>query len=105
VLATIVAAFILSGAAQARPRSVSGVKVAICTTFGRYCSQALQVAQCESHYNIWARNGQYLGIFQMGSNERATYGHGNNAWAQARAAYRYFVASGRGWGPWECKPW
>ena len=25
--------------------------------------------------------------------------------AQARAAHRYFTASGRTWGPWECKPW
>lgn len=51
-----------------------------------------------------AANGQYLGCFQMGTNERATYGHGPGFWAQARAALRYFIASGRDWSPWSCKP-
>jgi hypothetical protein len=74
-------------------------------TFGKYCGQALRVAYCESRFNIWARNGQYFGLFQMGSHERATYGDGYNAWAQSRAAFRYFLDSGRGWGPWSCKPW
>lgn len=78
---------------------------AICTTFGSYCSQALRVARCESGYSVWARNGQYLGLFQMGTYARARYGHSNNAWGQARAAYRYFIASGRDWSPWSCKPW
>ena len=80
-------------------------KVAICKTFGQYCNQALAVSWCESKWYIWAQNGQYLGIFQMGSSERAKYGHGPGAWAQARAAHRYFVASGRDWSPWSCKPW
>lgn len=79
-------------------------KVAICKTFGEYCQEALSVSWCESKWYVWARNGQYLGIFQMGSSERAKYGHGNGAWAQARAARRYFVASGRDWSPWSCKP-
>jgi hypothetical protein len=77
----------------------------ICTVFGKYCGQALRVAKCESGLSEWARNGQYLGLFQMGSYARARYGHAWNPWTQARAAYRYFVDSGRGWGPWECKPW
>jgi hypothetical protein len=67
----------------------------------------MSVVACETGrtYSAWASNGQYLGIFQMGSHERYTYGHGNNVWAQAKAAYRYFVASGRDWSPWECKPY
>lgn len=81
-------------------------KVAICKVFGpRYCEQALRVSWCESKWYRWAKNGQYLGIFQMGSHERRTYGHGPGAYAQARAAKRYFMASGRDWGPWTCKPW
>lgn len=80
-------------------------KTAICMVFGTRCSEALRVAQCESRYDLDARNGQYLGLFQMGSWERQTYGHGETAIAQSRAAYRYFVASGRDWSPWECKPW
>jgi len=77
---------------------------AICQTFRHHCHEALRVAWCESRYNTRARNGQYHGLFQMGDWERRTYGHGHDAWTQARAAYRYFVASGRDWSPWECKP-
>jgi hypothetical protein len=78
---------------------------AICAVFGSYCRQALQVARCESHHTTTAQNGQYLGLFQMGSNERRLFGHGPSAIEQARAAYRYFVRSGRDWSPWSCKPW
>ena len=78
---------------------------AICHVFGTYCDQALRVARCESGYRTSAQNGQYLGIFQMGSNERRLFGHGESALDQARAAYRYFVRSGRDWSPWSCKPW
>ncbi len=78
---------------------------AICYVFGDYCGQALRVARCESGYRTTAQNGQYLGIFQMGTSERRLFGHGATALAQARAAYRYFVRSGRDWSPWSCKPW
>jgi hypothetical protein len=78
---------------------------AICHVFGKYCRQALQVARCESGYRTSARNGQYQGLFQMGSSERQLFGHGVSALAQAKAAYRYFVRSGRDWSPWSCKPW
>ena len=78
---------------------------AICHVFGDYCGQALCVARCESGYRTTAQNGQYLGIFQMGHSERRLFGHGVSALDQARAAYRYFVRSGRDWSPWSCKPW
>ena len=80
------------------------VQQAVCTVFGTYCYEALSVAWCESRWNVWAHNGQYLGLFQMGSSERRRYGHGRDAWTQARAANRYFIASGRDWSPWECQP-
>ena len=79
-------------------------KVIICKVFGPYCQQALSVSWCESRWYIWAGNGQYLGLFQMGDYARSTYGHGSGAWAQAKAAKRYFMASGRDWSPWTCKP-
>jgi hypothetical protein len=67
--------------------------------------QAIRVAKCESGpWGTEAVNGQYRGLFQMGLNERRTYGHGPCAITQARAAHRYFVASGRDWSPWACKP-
>ena len=78
---------------------------AICAVFKGHCREALAVARCESNYSTSAQNGQYLGLFQMGSFARGLYGHGSSALSQARAAYRYFVESGRDWSPWSCKPW
>lgn len=91
---------------DARRVASLGPRDAIYRVFGPYGSQAWSVAGCETGYtyDVGARNGQYLGLFQMGSSERATYGHGWTPWEQARAAYRYFVASGRDWSPWQCRP-
>ena len=87
------------------PAAASGsIESIICDVFGDYCSQALSVAMCESTMNPAAVNGQYLGLFQMGESERATYGHGPDAATQARSAYAYFAASGYDWSPWACKP-
>lgn len=79
---------------------------AVRVTFGRYAGEALRVVRCETcgTFSPLAANGQYLGMFQMGDYARGKYGHGSTALAQARAAYRYFVATGRGWSPWSCKP-
>ena len=71
--------------------------------FGRYGDQAVRVAWCESRLEVWATNGQYHGLFQMGSSERRIYGDGWNAWAQSRAAYRYF-SHGHDWHQWSCRP-
>lgn len=81
-----------------------GVQKTIRCVFGKWGGQAVRVARCESGLSTTASNGQYKGLFQMGSNERATYGHGSTALAQARAAFRYFKASGYDWSPWACKP-
>lgn len=87
--------------------SLRDPKAAICHIFGSYCSQALAVSRCESgeSHSVRAHNGQYLGMFQMGSSERAKYGHGNTPLEQAYAAYLYFVDSGKDWSPWSCKPY
>jgi len=97
-------------ARRAQVRTLAAVQVAtpqnaICQAFGSYCREALAVSRCESGLRTDAQNGQYVGLFQMGANERRLYGDGPSAIAQATAAHRYFVASGRGWGPWSCKPW
>jgi len=78
-------------------------KAAICAVFGDDCQEAVAVAWCESHLSTTAQNGQYLGLFQMGSYERRLFGHGPTAHAQAVAAHRYFVRSGRDWSPWSCR--
>lgn len=85
-------------------RTVAHRKAILRKIFGRYGSQAIRVAQCESGLRPWAQNGQYLGIFQMGTAERTLYGHGRGAWAQATAAHAYFLASGSDWSPWQCQP-
>jgi|SRR5215831_3367081 len=71
--------------------------------FGRNGADAVRVAWCESRLHVWSTNGQYWGLFQMGSFARQKYGHAWNAWAESRAAYRYFKDAG-GWGPWSCRP-
>ncbi len=89
----------LAGVSAASPRG------AICRIFGDDCRQALAVSRCESGLRTEAQNGQYLGLFQMGSSARRLFGHGASAAEQAEAAHRYFIASGRDWSPWSCKPW
>lgn len=81
-------------------------KSAIYLVFGPYAAQAMRVAGCETGhtYDPRATNGQYLGIFQMGDYARGKYGHGPSWLMQAVDAYEYFVASGKDWSPWECKP-
>lgn len=78
----------------------------------RYGNEAIKVARYESGDFHWfgghcarAANGQFKGCFQMGSSERRRYGNKPGVWNQARAAFGYFVDSGRDWSPWECKPW
>lgn len=85
------------------PGSTHNVLHAIDHAFGEHSDEAREVAWCESKYDPGARNGQYLGIFQMGEWERATYGNGYGPWNQAKAAFRYFVASGKDWSPWTCR--
>lgn len=68
--------------------------------FGPAAPMALRVAQRESGFCTCAVNGQYLGIFQMGSNERArfaTIGY-STAYEQIVAAHNYYLVSG--WSPW-----
>jgi Lysozyme like domain len=76
---------------------------AICAVFADDCRAAIAVAWCESHLQTTAQNGQYLGLFQMGSYERRLFGHGASAHEQAVAAHRYFVTAGRDWSPWSCR--
>jgi hypothetical protein len=97
-------------ALRAKVRARDGRKLAklpprqaICTVFGSDCQEAVAVAWCESRLTTTAQNGQYLGLFQMGSYERSLFGHGNSALDQAQAAHRYFVRSGRDWSPWACR--
>jgi hypothetical protein len=106
IVTTILLFTMISNAKAHVPEPPRHVKIAIYRAFGpKYYKQALKVAWCESRFKTTAHNGQYLGLFQMGSYERKLFGHGNRAIEQAKAAYRYFIESGRDWSPWSCKPW
>jgi hypothetical protein len=94
-----------SSAAHALSAEADHPALVICEVFGkRDCLDALSVSWCESRFQTSARNGEYLGLFQMGTWERRRFGHGDDARAQALAARRYFRTSGRDWSPWSCKP-
>jgi hypothetical protein len=71
--------------------------------YGLSPSGMIRVAQCESRLSRTATNGQYLGLFQLGSFARARYldGSWTDAWANATAAARYARDAG-GFGPWTC---
>lgn len=77
--------------------------------FKAHWREAAIVSWKEGSWHWWARNGQFLGTFQMGSSERARFGHGDTLVEQVAAAARYFWQSyrerGLRWVPWECKPW
>ena len=90
-------------ARDTRRRAQLPPRQAICNVFGSYCDEAVAIAWCESRLNTTAHNGQYRGLFQMGSYERGLFGHGSTAHDQAQAAHRYFVRSGRDWSPWACR--
>jgi hypothetical protein len=94
------------GRAEARARALAASmpQAVICKVFGRHCRAALTVARCESGFRTDAQNGQYLGLFQMGDWARSTYGHGETALVQAKAAHRLFVDTGHTWQPWSCRP-
>lgn len=85
---------------SAAPTSTSSVPQIICVVFPD-CTKALSVARCESGFRVTATNGQYFGVFQMGSAERARFGGSTtDPWDQVRAAYAYFRVAG--WAPWQC---
>lgn len=80
--------------------STMPVEEVIRHVFGPEGKKAVEVARCESTLRTHAKQGQYLGLFQMGANERARYGHGEDVVSQVRAAHALFMH--RGWQPWTC---
>ena len=77
----------------------------ICRVFGTVLPGGARCLALRVRTEHVAQNGQYLGLFQMGTTARRLYGHGPTALEQATAAHRYFVDSGHGWGAWSCKPY
>lgn len=104
LLVLALAALLAPAAADARPPVPAHVFKAVRAYWKAPAERvkAFDVVACETGntYDTDAQNGQYLGMFQMGSWERSQFGHGRTAGAQARAAHRYYSISG--WSPWSC---
>ena len=112
-IAAIATALLLAGAAPAEADLLPvQIKVwrEIRQTFPKRYAQARRVARCESHLLPWARNGQYLGVFQLSSSWRAYFRRygirtgPHHVHGQVVAAHLIFAGSGYRWTRWECKP-
>ncbi len=76
--------------------------------FGSRSGEALRVARCESRYDPNARNGSYVGVFQIH--------HRNHAWRIEKVGGKdlydpltnvrvaHSLMKDKGWGPWTCGP-
>lgn len=109
----VISMFVFTSVGQTRPKMQTiqyAVNLNWCGHIKKSCSagrEALAVASCETGrtFDIWAgrHKHQYWGLWQMGKSERRLYGHGWNAWDQAKAAHKYYIRSGRDWSPWTCR--
>ena len=76
--------------------------------FGNRSGEALRVASCESRYDPNARNGSYVGVFQIH--------HRTHAWRIEKVGGKdlydpltnvrvaHSLMTDKGWGPWTCSP-
>jgi hypothetical protein len=76
--------------------------------FGDRASEALRVANCESRYDPKARNGSYVGVFQIH--------HRTHAWRMEKVGGKdlydpltnvrvaHSLMTDKGWAPWTCSP-
>lgn len=126
IIGALILLLLIISADDARAHYKPGVHNAIhaiqqvwCGKANRQCqdgNEAISVAECEAaqywdagipHKAVGPKDElgyRRLSMFQMGTRERRRYGHGPDPWSQARAAFRYYVESGRDWSPWSCKP-
>ena len=69
--------------------------------------QAMNIARCESGLNAYAVNGQYRGLFQLGSNYDHTIrfygGDVWNPWTSSKVARDSRIQRGN-WSAFECRP-
>jgi hypothetical protein len=98
--AAIVGAFLVPhvGSAAGLTPAQRSARSAIIRVWGANAALGLRISWCESRWLTWEENGQYRGLFQMGSRERQIYGDSATAAGQAAAALRYFRRSGTA--PW-----
>ena len=117
IIASAVAlvALVLPGVSNANTKMTKKAIIwAFCGKHYKPCElgrQAVAVSGCETGYtySIWSKNGQYLGLFQMGTKERERWGFGNDPWEQALNAFKMFKWTsthepGDPWHRWSCRP-
>lgn len=85
--------------------SYSGDWSGLICSYSWPCGTALAIMWCESSGNPAARNGRYLGLFQVGDFHFGTYGYDLALWSDpaTNVAIAYRLWRDSGWGPWECK--
>lgn len=66
--------------------------------------EAVAVAWCESRLNPAARNGEYLGLFQLGHYHYDRPGMDAPLTAAGNAAAAADLWVEAGWTPWSCRP-
>jgi hypothetical protein len=77
------------------------------TIYGVSYSELHRVSGCESNHYVYARNGQYRGLFQEGPMfERGPFGRaGFSVWDPvANALTAASTVAQQGWRQWQCKP-
>jgi hypothetical protein len=68
--------------------------------FGDEWSTALRILRAESGGRPWASNGQYKGLFQMGSHWYSGYWHFSPYNAEANTKYAHLLRHLCGWSSW-----
>lgn len=85
--------------------STTAIRVA-CAVYTLPCGTFLRVARCESTFDPFARNGRYLGLFQLGGSHLADPIIEASSWsdpyANALHTARFVKAHGWSHSQWEC---
>jgi hypothetical protein len=82
------------------PREYPNFTRALKRHFKSEWRRAAITSWAEGGWNPAAKNGQYLGTFQMGNWARSVSGHSSNLIEQVRIAAKHRKRFG--WGQWEC---
>jgi len=96
----------LADARKAQRPSVQHAIHLASKAFGVDHAAMLRVARCESTFRPWARNGQYVGLFQAGNGfwRASPFSSFDRTDPYANALATAQVVAAQGWRQWECKP-
>lgn len=106
LVAALLAATTAAGCVPPAPEK-SPAETAIEKAFSQHgetvVTEAKRVAWCESRWQPDVRNGQYLGLFQLGAYHWWRF---DGPWydPEVNAAAAQSLYTEQGWTPWTCKP-